>query len=62
MNNILLEIILLIGGMFFYGVRAAIGKWLVFTVWRLLQKFLLKTEKDVAYYLHSRNKAMRSKK
>lgn len=55
--NLPFEILLFFGGMFFYGLRNMAAKWMVVHTARLLQKLFIKTEQDLALYLHHRNKA-----
>lgn len=62
LDLITIELIFFIAGLFFSGLRAIVGKSMVYFVWKVLRKYLLKTEHDLALYFHTRNKAMRFKK
>lgn len=44
------DILALIGGMFLYGIRAAVGKWLVTTTFHLLRRLLVRSEAEVRLY------------
>lgn len=53
-----LELALFIGGTFFSGLRSQIGRWMVTKTFELLHKLFIKSERDLAIWLHFRNKAL----
>lgn len=61
MKNIPFDIAAFIGGIIFFAIRNIIGKWIVMAGWRLLKGVLIKSEKDMALFLHHRNKEARKR-
>ena len=55
--NIPLDILLFILGMFFYGVRNMVAKWMVVQTGKLLKRLFRVTEHELAIYIHYRNRA-----
>jgi hypothetical protein len=46
------DILMIVGGMFLYGIRNMIGKWLVTSMLNILNKILKDVEHYVAIWLH----------
>jgi len=44
------DVLLFVGGLFLYGIRAAVGKWLVTNTFRLLRLLLVRSEAEVKLY------------
>jgi hypothetical protein len=44
------DILVLVGGLFLYGIRAAVGKWLVANTFKVLRRLLVRSEEEVKLY------------
>lgn len=55
MHHLSNDIVGLIAGIFLYGIRASISKWLVAATWKLLRAILLQSERDVIFFFEMRN-------
>lgn len=44
------DVLLFVGGLFLYGIRAAVGKWLVANTFKLLRRLLVRSEAEVKLY------------
>lgn len=52
MKNLPLDMLAFIGGLFLYGIKSYVGKWMVTMSLKFGKWLLLRTEKDAKLYWH----------